>query len=78
MNQTNSHCFDGFCSLSYCHSSFFFQEFFRSSERPKSNLVSVMEGFETVMFRSKFDSWPATSTAAEPQQGRGKVAGVVE
>lgn len=60
-----------------CHSSFF-QEFFRSSERPNSNLVSVMEGFETVMFRSKFDSWPATSTISEPQQGRGKVAGVVD
>ena len=36
-----------------------------------------MEGFETVMFRSKFDSWPATSAVTEPQHGRGKVAGVV-
>ncbi|CAH8382958.1 unnamed protein product [Eruca vesicaria subsp. sativa] len=54
------------------------EEFFRSSERPKSNLVSVMEGFETVMFRSKFDSWPATSTVAEPQQGRGKVAALLQ
>lgn len=63
------------CHIVILHS---FQEFFRSSERPKSNLVSLMEGFETVMFRSKFDSWPATSTVAEPQQGRGKVAGVVD
>lgn len=54
------------------------EEFLRSSERPKSNLVSVMEGFETVMFRSKFDSWPATSTVAEPQQGRGKVAALLQ
>ncbi|KAL0729194.1 hypothetical protein Bca4012_025287 [Brassica carinata] len=54
------------------------EEFFRSSERPKSNLVSVMEGFETVMFRSKFDSWPATSTVAEPQQGRSKVAALLQ
>ncbi|KAG5376180.1 hypothetical protein IGI04_040776 [Brassica rapa subsp. trilocularis] len=54
------------------------EEFFRSSERPKLNLVSVMEGFETVMFRSKFDSWPATSTVAEPQQGRGKVAALLQ
>ncbi|KAJ0261526.1 Villin-5 [Hirschfeldia incana] len=54
------------------------EEFFRSSERPKSNLISVMEGFETVMFRSKFDSWPATSTATEPQQGRGKVAALLQ
>nr|VDC79379.1 unnamed protein product [Brassica rapa] len=54
------------------------EEFFRSSERPKSNLISVMEGFETVMFRSKFDSWPATSTVAEPRQGRGKVAALLQ
>ncbi|KAF8102596.1 hypothetical protein N665_0198s0294 [Sinapis alba] len=54
------------------------EECFRSPERPKSNLVSVMEGFETVMFRSKFDSWPATSTVAEPQQGRGKVAALLQ
>ncbi|CAN7032428.1 unnamed protein product [Brassica oleracea var. botrytis] len=54
------------------------EEFFQSSERPKLNLVSVMEGFETVMFRSKFDSWPATSTVAEPQQGRGKVAALLQ
>ncbi|CAH8386465.1 unnamed protein product [Eruca vesicaria subsp. sativa] len=54
------------------------EEFFRSSERPKSNLISVMEGFETVMFRSKFDSWPATSTVSEPKQGRGKVAALLQ
>ncbi|CAN6812584.1 unnamed protein product [Brassica oleracea] len=54
------------------------EEFFRSSERPKSNLISVMEGFETVMFRSKFDSWPTTSTVAEPRQGRGKVAALLQ
>ncbi|KAJ4875302.1 Villin-5 [Raphanus sativus] len=54
------------------------EEFLPLSERPKSNLVSVMEGFETVMFRSKFDSWPATSTVAEPQQGRGKVAALLQ
>ncbi|XP_056847544.1 villin-5-like [Raphanus sativus] len=54
------------------------EEFFRSSERPKSNLVSVMEGFETVMFRSKFDSWPTTSAVAEPQQGRSKVAALLQ
>ncbi|KAF8093794.1 hypothetical protein N665_0377s0006 [Sinapis alba] len=54
------------------------EEFFRSSERPKSNLISVMEGFETVMFRSKFDSWPATSAVSEPRQGRGKVAALLQ
>ncbi|KAF3551997.1 hypothetical protein DY000_02001200 [Brassica cretica] len=54
------------------------EEFFRSSGRPKSNLISVMEGFETVMFRSKFDSWPTTSTVAEPRQGRGKVAALLQ
>ena len=70
-------CFDEFC-FTVKLSIFHYQGFFRSSERPKSNLISVMEGFETVMFRSKFDSWPTTSTVAEPRQGRGKVAGVVD
>lgn len=34
-----------------------------------------MEGFETVLFRSKFDSWPQAVEAKESEDGRGKVAG---
>lgn len=34
-----------------------------------------MEGFETVMFRSKFESWPQATEEKESEDGKGKVAG---
>lgn len=51
------------------------QELVRSPDRPKSHIIRVIEGFETVMFRSKFDSWPQTTNVAVSEDGRGKVAG---
>lgn len=50
------------------------QEFVRSPDRPKCHLIRVIEGFETVIFRSKFDSWPQT-IGARSEDSRGKVAG---
>ncbi|XP_010545405.1 PREDICTED: villin-5 isoform X2 [Tarenaya hassleriana] len=54
------------------------EELLRSSGRPQSHIIRVMEGFETVMFRSKFDSWPETSNAAPSEQGRGRVAALLQ
>lgn len=51
------------------------QELVHGSDRPKSHIIRVIEGFETVMFRSKFDSWPQTTDVAVSEDGRGKVAG---
>lgn len=34
-----------------------------------------MEGFETVMFRSKFNTWPQSTDVTVSEEGRGKVAG---
>jgi hypothetical protein len=51
------------------------QELVRAVERPKSRVVRVIEGFETVMFRSKFESWPQTTNVTVSEDGRGKVAG---
>lgn len=51
------------------------QELARGPSRPKSHIIRVIEGFETVMFRSKFDSWPQTTEVAVSEDGRGKVAG---
>jgi gelsolin len=51
------------------------QELVRAVERPKSHVVRVIEGFETVMFRSKFESWPQTTNVTVSEDGRGKVAG---
>ena len=41
-------------------------------------MVRVIEGFETVTFRSKFDSWALTETTdvASSEDNRGKVAGI--
>ena len=51
------------------------QELIRGSDRPKSHIIRVIEGFETVMFRSKFESWPQATNVAVTEDGRGKVAG---
>ena len=51
------------------------QELVNSTDRPKSQIIRVIEGFETVMFRSKFDSWPETTNVTNSEDGRGKVAG---
>jgi gelsolin len=47
----------------------------RDENRHKSNLTRVIEGFETVMFKSKFDKWSQTTEVAVSEEGRGKVAG---
>lgn len=51
------------------------QELVRAAERPNSRIARVIEGFETVMFRSKFESWPQTTNVTVSEDGRGKVAG---
>lgn len=37
--------------------------------------MRVIEGFEPIIFRAKFDSWPETAAVAVSEDGRGKVAG---
>ncbi|XP_004507882.1 villin-4-like isoform X2 [Cicer arietinum] len=53
-------------------------ELVRSTNRPKSQIIRVIEGFETVMFRSKFDSWPQTTNVTMSEDGRGKVAALLK
>ncbi|KAI5585415.1 hypothetical protein POPTR_006G165300v4 [Populus trichocarpa] len=53
------------------------EELVRAVERPKSRVVRVIEGFETVMFRSKFESWPQTTNVTVSEDGRGKVAALL-
>ncbi|CAK9162236.1 unnamed protein product [Ilex paraguariensis] len=50
----------------------------RGLDRQKSHIIRVIEGFETVMFRSKFDSWPQSTDAAVSEDGRGKVAALLK
>ncbi|KAL5977839.1 Villin-3 [Asimina triloba] len=54
------------------------EEFIHSVDRPQAHLTRVIEGFETVMFRSKFDSWPQTHDAAVSEDGKGKVAALLK
>ncbi|KAL8493454.1 hypothetical protein ACS0TY_024605 [Phlomoides rotata] len=53
-------------------------EFLRSNDRSNSHIIRVIEGFETVMFRSKFDSWPESSNATGSEDGKGKVAALLK
>lgn len=53
--------------------------FVASQNRPKSTRVTrVIQGYETRAFKSKFDSWPAGSTAPGAEEGRGKVAALLK
>ncbi|CAK9182377.1 unnamed protein product [Ilex paraguariensis] len=53
-------------------------ELVRDLDRPRSHIIRVIEGFETVMFRSKFDSWPPSTVVAVSEDGRGKVAALLK
>ncbi|XP_015866055.2 villin-4 [Ziziphus jujuba] len=54
------------------------EELVRGPDRPKSHIIRVIEGFETVTFRSKFESWPQTTNVAVSEDGRGKVAALLK
>ncbi|KAL3841068.1 hypothetical protein ACJIZ3_025659 [Penstemon smallii] len=53
-------------------------ELLRGLDRSKSHIIRVIEGFETVLFRSKFDSWPQKTNVAVTEEGRGKVAALLK
>ncbi|XP_073305104.1 villin-4-like [Primulina huaijiensis] len=50
----------------------------RGLDRSKCHIISVIEGFETVLFRSKFDSWPRSNNVSVSEEGRGKVAALLK
>lgn len=54
------------------------EELVNSESRPKVHIIRVIEGFETVMFRSKFESWPQTAEVTVSEDGRGKVAALLK
>ncbi|CAI9787463.1 unnamed protein product [Fraxinus pennsylvanica] len=53
-------------------------ELLHSLDRPKSHVIRVIEGFETVRFRSKFDNWPQSTHVTVSEDGRGKVAALLK
>ncbi|XP_076954300.1 villin-4-like [Bidens hawaiensis] len=54
------------------------EEYLRSQDRLKSHIIRLIENFETVTFRSKFDSWPQSAEVAVSEDGRGKVAALLK
>ncbi|XP_074280873.1 villin-4-like isoform X2 [Silene latifolia] len=54
------------------------EELVQSLDRPKSHIIRIIEGFETVAFRSKFVSWPEAAQVAVSEDGRGKVAALLK
>ncbi|KAI4377222.1 hypothetical protein MLD38_014887 [Melastoma candidum] len=54
------------------------EELVRGPDRPHSHVIRIIEGFETIIFRSKFDSWPETAQVAVSEDGRGKVAALLK
>ncbi|KAL0739201.1 hypothetical protein Bca4012_015411 [Brassica carinata] len=54
------------------------QEMIRSSERPKTQMIRIIEGFETVPFRSKFDTWTLVTNTTVSEDGRGRVAALLQ
>ncbi|KAG8057829.1 hypothetical protein GUJ93_ZPchr0002g26553 [Zizania palustris] len=53
-------------------------ELIREGNRPKSHIIRLMEGFEIVMFRSKFSKWPEKVDAIVSDESRGKVAALLK
>ncbi|XP_024964610.1 villin-4-like isoform X2 [Cynara cardunculus var. scolymus] len=54
------------------------EEYLRSQDRLKSHIIRVIENFETVTFRSKFEAWPQSTEVAVSEDGRGKVAALLK
>ncbi|KAG4949307.1 hypothetical protein AAZX31_15G155600 [Glycine max] len=53
-------------------------ELVSGTDQLKPQIIRVIEGFETVMFRSKFDSWPQITDVTVSEDGRGKVAALLK
>lgn len=55
------------------------EEFLVSQKRPKStHITRIIQGFETLPFRSTFDEWPLGGGTAVSEDGRGKVAALLK
>ncbi|XP_076914396.1 villin-5-like [Bidens hawaiensis] len=54
------------------------EEYLRDQDRPRSKIIRIVEFYETVSFRSKFNFWPQPSDVLASQDGRGKVAALLK
>ncbi|KAI4969901.1 hypothetical protein ZWY2020_000815 [Hordeum vulgare] len=54
------------------------EELLREVNRPRSHIIRLMEGFETVVFRSKFNKWPKKVETVVSDESRGKIAALLK
>lgn len=55
------------------------EEFISNQKRPRNtHITRVIQGFETLPFRSNFDSWSLGSGTSGSEDGRGKVAALLK
>uniref|UniRef100_A0A7N0VI90 HP domain-containing protein n=1 Tax=Kalanchoe fedtschenkoi TaxID=63787 RepID=A0A7N0VI90_KALFE len=54
------------------------EELLQGHDRTTSQIIRVIEGYETVEFRSKFHSWPRTGDGNISEEGRGKVVALLK
>ncbi|KAG0495453.1 hypothetical protein HPP92_000144 [Vanilla planifolia] len=54
------------------------EELSRGPGRPEAHIIRVIEGFETVMFRTMFSAWPQNVDVAVSEDSRGKVAALLK
>ncbi|XP_038879573.1 villin-4-like isoform X1 [Benincasa hispida] len=54
------------------------EELVSDPDRLQSHIMRVIEGFEPIIFRAKFDSWPETAAVSVSEDGRGKVAALLK
>ena len=56
----------------------YLQGFITNQKRPKyTQITRIIEGFETLEFRSYFEKWPLNGQHPVSEEGRGKVAGIL-
>lgn len=55
------------------------EEFISSQKRPKhTHIIRVIQGFETLSFKTNFESWPHGPGTAGSEEGKGKVASLIK
>lgn len=62
--------------IDQCKITIHLQEYLSSQNRPKHTLITkVIEGSETLPFRTNFDSWPLDGETPASENGKRQISG---